>query len=77
MKLESLKSQKFNGKALKRGQMDSLKGGDGGGDPTGGGTNVEVFSGGQWFIVDYTYDSVRSNGVETYHGRYNYRAIQR
>ncbi len=72
MKLESLSMGKFKEQGLNKRQMHSLKGG---GQVTDGGTNVEVLSGGMWFVVDYTYDSIRGNGFTTYHGRYNWRRV--
>lgn len=72
MKLESLNLEKFKEKSLNNGQMHSLKGG---GLVTGGGGPIEVQSGGKWWSVCYTYDSIRGNGFATYHGWYNIQPI--
>jgi hypothetical protein len=67
MKLESLKSEKFKGNALKREQMFTL---NGGGTVTPGGNRTE---GG--YNYDYGYDSNRGDGVTTYHDRSNLKKV--
>lgn len=73
MKLESLQLEKFETKSLKKEQMHSLIGGGG---RTDGGGPIEMPSGGQWWVICYTYDSIRGNGHTTYHGWYNVTAVQ-
>ena len=67
MKLESLKLEKFNDKALKREQMFNF---NGGGTATPGGHACQVDEFGRTWELDYGYDAIR-DGVLCYHNRTN------
>jgi len=70
MKLESLNLEKFKDCSLKKRQMFAL---NGGGERTDPGVNHCGEQGGEPCVFDYSYDSVRSDGRHTFHGRSNFR----
>ncbi|WP_396146907.1 TIGR04149 family rSAM-modified RiPP [Flavobacterium sp.] len=76
MKLENLKLDKFQDKALKKEQMFKLNGGGTrtpGGHGCGGGTVSSNM--GACYDYDFGYDIDRGNGNITYHDRTNVKII--
>ena len=76
MKLESLKLEKFNDKALKKEQMFNL---NGGGTKTPGGhgcgTGTSASNPNVNLEYDFGYDVDRGDGYITYHDRTNVKVV--